>query len=231
MSRARLNSFYRTLLKHYGPQHWWPADSPFEVIVGAILTQNTAWTNVEKAVLNLKAAGLLDPQRILEVDEGTLALAVRPTGYFRQKTARLKGFVRWLLERCGGDLERLKATPLPRLREELLKLKGVGPETADSILLYALGIPSFVVDTYTYRVLSRHGLVPDEASYEEMKEFLEANLPVKERLYNEFHALFVAVGKECCRPAEPRCRECPLRRDLTRHVKSGVSRRRVSRKR
>jgi endonuclease-3 related protein len=210
-----LTRYYRALLKHFGPQHWWPAETPFEVIVGAILTQNTAWANVERAIANLKEHGLLDPRRLAEVDLDTLALAIRPAGYFNVKARRLKCFVEWFMARTGGDLERLRGTPAASLREELLGVCGIGPETADSILLYALGRPTFVVDTYTHRVLARHGWVPEETTYDEMKDLFERGLPPDPKLYNEFHALVVAVGKEFCR-AKARCEECPLRKYLPR---------------
>ena len=208
-----LRKYHAALLRHFGPQGWWPGETPFEVMVGAILAQNTAWTNVEKAIANLKTYGLLDPRRLDEIDAGTLALAIRPAGYFNVKARRLKSYVDWFVRRFDGDPGRMKQVPLPRLREELLEVKGIGPETADSILLYALDLPSFVVDAYTYRVLTRHGLVPEETTYDEMKELLEKALPAKVPLYNEFHALAVAVGKKFCR-AKPRCEECPLRRFL-----------------
>jgi len=211
--RPPLETYFRALLRHFGPQGWWPAETPFEVMVGAILTQNTAWTNVEKAILNLKAGNLLDPRRLHETDAGTLALALRPAGYFNVKARRLKSFIAWFMDRAGGDAGRLRPIPPARLREELLEVRGVGRETADSILLYALGIPTFVVDAYTWRILSRHGLVPEETTYEEMKDLFERNLPRDAKLYNEFHALLVAAGKDFCRPV-PRCGKCPLRKFL-----------------
>ncbi len=211
--KTPLRKYYAALLRRFGPQKWWPGETPFEVMVGAILAQNTAWTNVEKAVASLKAHGLLDPARLAEADEGTLALAIRPAGCFNVKARRLKGYVEWFLRRFGGDPERMGKVPLPRLREELLEVKGIGPETADSILLYGLGRPSFVVDAYTWRVLTRHGLAPEETTYDEMKELFERSLPPEAPLFNEFHALLVAVGKEFCR-SRPRCEACPLRRYL-----------------
>ncbi len=213
MKTSPLRKYYAALLRRFGPQEWWPGETPFEVMVGAILTQNTAWTNVEKAIANLRTYGLLDPRRLDEVDAGTLALAIKPAGYFNVKARRLKSYVEWFVRRFDGDAERMKRVPPARLREELLEVKGVGPETADSILLYALDFPSFVVDAYTYRVLTRHGLAPEETTYDEMKELFESSLPAKAPLYNEFHALLVAVGKDFCR-AKPRCDECPLRRYL-----------------
>jgi endonuclease-3 related protein len=210
---ADLKSYYKDLLDHYGPQRWWPAETPFEVMVGAILTQNTAWANVEKAIRNLKSYGLLDPLKLHEIDQDTLALAIRPAGYFNVKAARLKSFMRWFVTRHGGEVGRLKQIPAQRLREELLEVKGIGPETADSILLYALDMPTFVADTYTYRLLTRHGLLSEDAAYEDMQEFFEKKLPRDRALFNEFHALIVAVGKEFCRP-KARCEQCPLRKRL-----------------
>ncbi len=203
-----LLTYYNDLRRRYGPQHWWPADSPFEVMVGAILTQNTAWSNVEKAVATLKAHGLLDPGRILETDEETLGLAIRSAGTFRIKAKRLRVFVRWYVDR-GGTPRKLRALGLARLREELLAISGIGPETADSILLYGLGLPTFVVDRYTWRVLTRHALIPEDTSYDEMKELFEGNLERKASLFNEYHALIVRVGKEHCR-ARARCEGCAL---------------------
>lgn len=208
-----LKDYYRDLLDRYGPQGWWPGKTPFEVMVGAILTQNTAWKNVEKAIATLKTFALLDPQRIQETDQDTLALAIKPAGYFNVKAKRLKSFVDWFVTTHDADPESLKRLPPDRLREDLLAIKGIGPETADSILLYALGVPTFVVDAYTYRVATRHGLIGEEATYDDLKELFERSLPRKAETYNEFHALLVAVGKQYCRPAA-RCEECPLRRRL-----------------
>lgn len=208
--RNPLPEYYRALRERFGARNWWPADSPFEVMVGAILTQNTAWPNVEKAVANLKSCGLLDPRKIRALDLPTLSAAIRPAGYFRVKAHRLKNFVTWYLKAYGGDLRRMMDVPTSRLREELLSVKGVGPETADSILLYALGRPSFVVDAYTYRVLTRHHLVPEDAGYDEMKDFFESRLPPDVPRYNDYHAQIVEVGKTYCR-SKPRCEECPLR--------------------
>ena len=212
---ASLKDYHDALLAHYGPPKGWPADTPFEIMVGAILAQNTAWKNVEKAIRNLKTYDLLDPRKIHELDQDTLALAVKPAGTYNLKAARLKGFVAWFLERFEGDLERMKRTDPHRLREELLEVKGIGPETADAILLYALGIPSFVVDAYAHRVLTRHELALDEATYDDLKEYFERNLPRDAALYNDFHALLVSVGKEFCRP-KARCESCPLKPLLPR---------------
>jgi len=207
---ASLQEYLDALRAHYGPPKWWPAETPFEVMVGAILTQNTAWKNVEKALHNLKTYDLLDARKIHELDQDTLALAIKPAGTYNLKAARLKGFVAWFLERFEGDLERMRQVPIHRLREELLGVKGIGPETADAILLYALEMPSFVVDTYSHRVLTSHELALDEATYDDLKEYFEKNLPRDAKLYNDFHALIFSVGKEFCRP-KARCESCPLK--------------------
>jgi endonuclease-3 related protein len=221
---APLRKYFEALLRRYGPQGWWPGETPFEVMVGAVLTQNTSWANVRRAVERLKERRLLDPFRLHAIDTGALARIIRPAGYFRVKARRLKNLVGWFVERWGADLERLRSLPPERLREELLAVHGVGPETADSILLYALGMPSFVVDAYTYRLLTRHGKAPEGASYGEMKELFERELPRNAALYNEFHALIVRVGKEHCRPVA-RCATCPLRRFLPRRGKRKTPRR------
>jgi endonuclease-3 related protein len=181
-------------------------------MVGSILTQNTGWPNVEKAIATLKTFGLLDPARILETDEETLGLAIRPAGTFRVKARRLRAFVKWFVDR-GADVAKIRDLGLPRLREELLAIPGIGPETADSILLYAFDLPTFVVDRYTWRVLTRHGLVSEDTSYDEMKDLLESSLERDRKLFNEYHALIVKVGKEHCR-AKARCEGCPLEKRL-----------------
>lgn len=205
----RLRDYFDALLARYGPQKWWPADSRFEVMVGAILAQNTAWKNVEKAIHNLKVYELLDARKIHELDQDTLALAIKPAGTYNVKAARLKTFIAWFLSRFDGDLEKMKELSPSRLREEILEVKGIGPETADAILLYALEIPTFVVDAYAHRVLSRHDLAMEETTYDDLKEYFEKNLPRDAKVYNDFHALIVKVGKEYCRP-KARCEQCPL---------------------
>lgn len=192
-----------------GPQKWWPGESPVEIIVGAILTQNTNWGNVERAIANLKAAGLLDWSALHRIDASRLAELIRPAGYFNVKARRLKNFVDWLWRRYEGDLSRLAVIDQGRLREELLTINGVGPETADSILLYALDRPSFVVDAYTARIMRRHGMT--FSGYDELQAIFEDHLPREPALFNEYHALIVAVGKDFCRP-KARCETCPLRR-------------------
>jgi endonuclease III related protein len=212
---APLRDYFDALLAHYGPPKGWPGGSPFEIMVGAILAQNTAWKNVEKAIRNLKTYDLLDARKIHELDQDTLALAIKPAGTYNLKAARLKGFVAWFLERFEGDVERMKKASPDRLREELLEVRGVGPETADAILLYALDMPVFVVDAYTHRVLTRHELAMEEATYEDLKEYFERSLPRNAKLFNDFHALIVSVGKDFCRP-KARCEECPLKPFLPR---------------
>lgn len=208
--RAELLAIHDALLAAFGPQGWWPGETPFEVMVGAILTQNTNWRNVERAIANLRAAGALTPAAMLRLAPEALAELIRPAGYFRVKAARLGHLLEHLRRRHRGSVARLLHAPLPALREELLGISGIGPETADSILLYAAGLPSFVVDAYTKRVFSRHGLVPADAGYAEVQALFARALPADAPLFNEYHALIVRVGKECCRPREPRCGTCPL---------------------
>ncbi len=198
------------LLAAYGPQNWWPGDSPFEIMVGAILVQNTAWKNVEKAIRNLADAGLLDPHALAQVDAEQLQELIRPAGYYRLKTKRLLHLVRFVIDRYDGDLDTMFSSNLSGLREELLSLNGIGPETADSILLYAGGLPTFVVDTYTHRVLARHGWIGYEAEYYEIKDAFESQLEQDVALYNEFHALLVRVGHLHCGKT-PKCEACPLK--------------------
>ncbi|HVA17203.1 MAG TPA: endonuclease III domain-containing protein, partial [Candidatus Dormibacteraeota bacterium] len=183
---------------------------PFEVIVGAILTQSTNWTNVERAIANLRREHLLSPRAMGRVSPAHLASLIRSSGYFRQKAKKLKAFVRFLRDEYSGSLRRMFQTPTAELREKLLGVHGIGPETADSILLYAGAKEIFVVDAYTKRILSRHGWVGDKATYEEMRTLVESHLPRDVSRYNEFHALLVNVGKNWCRPRDPRCSECPL---------------------
>ncbi len=202
--------YYQTLFDHLGPQNWWPARTPFEVIVGAILTQNTSWTNVERAIANLRRERLLAPLALERVSTARLAALIRSSGYFRQKAKRLKAFVRFLRAEYSGSLTRMFGTPTLALREKLLAVHGIGPETADSILLYAGHKDVFVVDAYTKRIFSRHGFVPEDVPYEELRSLIESALPRDVSRYNEFHALLVQVGKNWCRPREPRCAGCPL---------------------
>lgn len=208
---AQLAGVYETLLKAFGHQHWWPGDTPFEVMVGAILTQNTAWTNVEKAILNLKKGRRLTFESLRRTSKKTLARLIRPSGFFNVKADRLQHFLGFLDRECGGDLAKLRREAMPALREKLLGVKGIGPETADSILLYALGKRSFVIDAYTRRIFSRHGLAPDHAPYDVWRGIFTQALPRKLVLYNDYHAQIVRTAKEYCRKM-PRCEVCPLRR-------------------
>lgn len=205
----KLLDIYRILFDHYGPREWWPAETPFEVVVGAILTQNTAWTNVEKAIENLKQFGPMTPEALFRLPEETLFEAIRPSGYFRRKGKRLRNFLGMLSDLFDCRLDALFDLPTETLREELLAVSGIGPETADSILLYAAGRPVFVIDTYTIRILSRHELLPEETSYAEAQQWVTDHLPEDVQLFNEFHALLVNVGKDFCRP-RPKCSGCPL---------------------
>ncbi len=206
--------FYDTLFAALGPQHWWPADTPFEVIMGAILTQSTAWTNVQRAIANLRRARLMTPRALECLPLERLARLVRPSGYFRQKAKKLKAFLRFLRRNFGGSLRRMFRLPTAEVREKLLTVHGIGPETADSILLYAGNHSVFVVDAYTRRILLRHGLIGEKASYQEIRALFENHLPHDPKLYNEYHALLVAAGKNWCRPEAARCEQCPLGRFL-----------------
>lgn len=204
-----LRAVYRRLLAAYGPQGWWPAETPFEVCVGAILTQSAAWSNVERAIANMRAAGALTPEGLRALPEAELARLVYPAGYFRAKARKLKAFTDLLFGRFGGSLEALLALPAAELRAVLLGTHGIGPETADCILLYAAGRPSFVVDAYTRRTFGRLGVRPERDTYQAWQALFTAALPADPALYNEYHALLVAHGKAACRK-EPRCGGCPL---------------------
>jgi endonuclease-3 related protein len=205
-----VQTVFLLLQARFGPQQWWPAETPFEVAVGAILTQNTAWTNVERAVANLRAAEALSPAAIRSLAGDRLEQLIRPAGFFRQKAARLQHLATILVDRYGGDVARLCAGPLDQARGRLLALPGIGPETADSILLYAAQRPSFVVDAYTRRILTRLGLLTGKEGYEAIRaRFLEA-LPHEVPLFNEYHALIVTLAKGHCRKQRPACPTCPL---------------------
>ena len=204
-----VRSIYRKLFSFYGPRGWWPGDSPFEVAVGAILTQNTNWSNVEKAIGNLKLHDVLGAESLNEMPDQRLAQLIRPAGYYNIKTKRLKAFLRFLMDEYGGDMARMAGTPTDRLRRDLLAINGIGKETADSILLYALERPVFVIDAYTKRVMSRHGIMDAAASYDEYQDLFHSSLDSDTVLFNEYHALIVNVGKEFCKP-QPRCNGCPL---------------------
>jgi len=209
-----LADYFTALFQAYGAQKWWPGRTRFEVIVGAILTQNTSWTNVERAIVNLRRERLLTPAAIEGVAEANLAELIRSSGYFRQKARKLKEFAGFLRIHYHGSLNRMFRMPTVTLREQLLQVHGIGPETADSILLYAGNHPVFVVDAYTRRILERHNLASGKETYEEIRGLFEQSLPRDPALYNEYHALIVRTGKECCQAREARCTDCALRRFL-----------------
>lgn len=204
-----IKKIYEILYEAFGPQYWWPGETPLEVAIGAILTQNTAWTNVEKAIQNLKSKNLLDLDRLLELDKDKLAELIRPSGFYRQKAQRLKEFLVWLKQKGGCLLKINESTEV--IRDELLSIKGIGPETADSILLYAMERPVFVVDAYTKRILTRHRIIRESADYHEVQSLFMHNLPSDVQLYKEYHALFVKLGKEHCKKSSPLCNTCPLK--------------------
>ena len=212
-TRAVLLRMYRALYAYYGDRKWWPADTPFEVMIGAILTQNTAWKNVEKAIGSLKAAGRLSLRRLLSYKPEVLAFLIKPAGYFNVKMRRLRNLLFCFQDRYNGKIFRMKKSPMDKVRNELLGVNGIGNETADSIILYALERPAFVVDTYTRRVFSRHRYLRGDEDYETIRQVFLKLLPRSTKLYNDYHAQIVEVGKEFCRTI-PRCINCPLRKFL-----------------
>lgn len=207
--RKILNDIFERLQCAYGPQHWWPADSAMEVIVGAILTQNTAWSNVERAIVRLREADSLSWSALRDVSQEELAELIKPSGTFRVKAARLKAFVNALWGRHKGSLDTMLAGELQQVRGRLLAIHGIGPETADAILLYAGHRPTFVVDAYTKRVLRRHHIIWSDAEYANVQRLFHEAIAPEPRIYNEYHALLVAVGKKHCR-SRARCDGCPL---------------------
>lgn len=226
-----LLSYYHAMRQRWGDLHWWPGDTPLEVAVGAVLTQNTAWTNVEKAMGQLKQAHLLPEttglrrpsaaeqaicaRRMHAMGPAGLAPLIRPSGYFNIKAKRLWNLLDWLVTGYQGDLARLEAIPTAQLRQELLGVSGIGQETADSILLYALARPVFVIDAYTHRITKRHGLARRSADYAAIQQMFLSHLPADRALFNDYHAQLVMVGKDYCKPT-PRCEQCPLRPFLPR---------------
>ena len=208
ISRTLLN-IYQRLMAQYGPQYWWPAQEPFEVIAGAILTQSAAWGNVEKAIANLKGAKALSPRTLRQLSLPKLAKLVHPCGYYNAKALKLKSFVFWLGNHYDDDLDRLFANNTDDLRQQLLSIHGIGQETADSILLYAANKPIFVIDAYTRRIINRIGLAPEKDSYGAYQAFFMENLPPDTQLFNEYHALLVCLAKSACR-RRPLCSQCCL---------------------
>ena len=209
--KIALRKIYAKLFKEFGPQRWWPARTKFEVVVGAILTQNTKWGNVEKAIHRLKAAGALSERALRDIPVTKLAALIKPAGYFNVKARRLKNFIRFMFDEYGGSLKAMGREDWPKLREKLLAVNGIGPETANSILLYALDKPVFVVDAYTKRFLYRHNLVDHKADYHRVQELFMSAFDHDVAMFNEYHALIVALGKNYCKPA-PSCERCPLNR-------------------
>lgn len=213
LEKENMNPFlriYDRLYAHFGPQSWWPGETPLEVMVGAVLTQNTNWTNVEKAIDNLKAGGQFSFAGLHSMPQELLAEHIRPSGYYNIKAGRLKNLFQMIVDEYEGELEFLFSDSLEDSRENLLKVKGVGPETADSILLYAAEKPIFVIDTYTHRIFSRHQLVEEDTDYFNLQQEFMDSLPEDVSLFNEYHALIVAVAKKFCKKTNPRCSECPL---------------------
>ncbi len=208
--KRRIKRMYDLLEGYFGDLGWWPARTGFEVVVGAVLTQNTAWSNVEKAIEALRRGKLMEPRVISRLESARLAELIRPAGYYRVKAERLKEVSRFLMEECGGKLWKLKKKDTDRLRARLLSVKGIGPETADSILVYALDKPVFVVDAYTKRIFSRHGLAGEKAPYDEVRSLVEENFPADTRVLNQFHALLVETGKRFCKKKKGLCGGCPL---------------------
>jgi endonuclease-3 related protein len=201
---------YQRLYDAFGPQHWWPGDTPFEIMVGAVLTQNTNWKNVERAIANLRQADLLEPKALYATPLEELEELIRPAGYYRIKARRLRNLLELVVKRYGGSLEKMFASDPAALREQLLAVRGIGPETADSILLYAGGIPVFVIDAYTYRIFARHGWVEPDADYHRLQEYFHSQLADDAAMFNEYHALLVRLGKHYCHKRRPRCPGCPL---------------------
>jgi len=233
-----LLEIYGLLYNRFGPRHWWPGDTKLEIIIGAILTQNTAWGNAGKAIANLKKQRLLNIKALSGISEKKLAGLIRPAGYYNIKSRRIKNFLAFLNENNNGSIGKMFKTETQCLRENLLSVNGIGPETADSILLYAGEKPVFVVDAYTKRIFSRHGYLKEGVDYAETQAVFLKNLPVDTKLFNEYHALIVELGKKLCKSKKPLCKECPIRRvkndrrtnTETRTDKTGAGKRSASTK-
>lgn len=218
--KLSLNNIYRIFFKAYGEQHWWPGDTPFEISIGAILTQNVSWKNVETAILNLKKNRMLTPRALLEKSEKEIAPLIRPTGYYNQKAKKLKNFIEWF-RGYNFSFKKVETMELAVLRDELLSVNGIGPETADSILLYALGKKIFVVDAYTRRIFTRTGFLKGHESYHEIQEMFHSRFPGSIQDYNEYHALIVKHGKDVCR-TKPLCHDCCIRKYCGVEGKTGA---------
>ncbi len=220
---AALHRFFAKMLSELGPQDWWPARTRLEVILGAILVQNTAWQNTALALKQLRKKGLLNLARLRTASPAKVEACVRSAGFYRQKARTIQNFLGWLEHECQGSLGRMFALAPEELRRQLLEVKGLGPETVDVILLYAGRRPFFVADNYTRRVLARHGMVHPSADYAEVQQFLHGHLPSDADLFNEYHALLVEIGKQHCRSRAPRCEECPLEEFLEQHQPIEIS--------
>lgn len=210
MAKNKVVNIYKKLYSAFGPQNWWPADTPFEVMIGAILTQNTSWQNVEKAIANLKERKALNFSKMFGMKESVLSRLIRPAGYYNIKSRRIKNFLKFIMLRYKGELKNMARTDTRTLRSELLSVNGIGPETADSILLYAFNRPVFVVDAYTRRISSRHKMTGESDEYERVQEFFTKHLPEDTGLFNEYHALLVKLAKEHCKKTKPECPRCPI---------------------
>ncbi len=208
--KRKLEGIFKRLYSVFGAQHWWPAQSSFEVIVGAILTQNTSWLNVEKAICNLKKEKVLSPQKLYRLKSSKLARLIKPAGYYNIKAKRLNEFLKFFFRHYQANIKKLALVKTDKLRQELLLVNGIGPETADSILLYALNKPVFVIDAYTKRIFSRHGFLKEEISYEAAQNLFSQHLKKEVKLFNEYHALLVRLAKDFCLKTKPRCPACPL---------------------
>lgn len=212
-SQRAFLTMYKAMRRTHGHLNWWPGETPFEVMVGAMLTQNTAWRNVELAISNLKSGEALSPRAISRMPPSYLSRLIRPAGYFNVKARRLKNLIEFFLGKYAGNIARMRHVELYKLRRELLEVNGIGQETADSILLYGLDKPIFVVDAYTRRVMSRHRYLSENESYEDIQRIFMRHLPKSVGLYNDYHAQLVEVGKRYCRKS-PRCEICPLQQLL-----------------
>jgi len=212
-THKNLMSIYSLMLNHFGNLNWWPGETDFEIIIGAILTQNTSWTNVEKSISLIKGKGLMNPKALYDLPTDELAQLVRSSGYFNQKAKKIKRFLSFFHDLYEFHMDKMKSVPAGSMREQLLAINGIGPETADSIMLYALSKPVFVVDAYTKRIFSRHGFFSQNTSYHDVQDFFESNLDKDIQLFNEYHALIVNTGKYFC-SKKPKCHMCPLRQTL-----------------
>lgn len=208
--RRKLKGIFRRLYSEFGPQHWWPAEDSFEVVVGAILTQGTNWLNVEKAIARLKAKNALEPRKLFRMSHAKISALIKSAGYHNIKAGRIKEFLKFFFGVYQGDLKKMSQEEARKLRKLLLAVKGIGPETADSILLYALNKPVFVVDAYTKRIFSRHRLIKEKADYAEVQDIFMRNLKGNAKMFNEYHALLVRLAKDYCRKQDPKCGICPL---------------------